>query len=231
MSLSCHPGEIFGLIGANGAGKTTLMNILSGIEKPTEGKIFLNDRELHAMPAWKRARYGIKRSFQHSLLRPDLSALENVLLGCVPNYSILENLFCFLSYQKEEKKYTELAKATLGKVSFKKDPYFPCHQLPFVEQRRVEMARALLMNPTVLLLDEPAAGLNSEETSSLSQTIISLKAKDRIIILVEHDVPLIMRVCDRVSVLDAGKLIACDTPEKVQKNQQVRQLYLGTDHA
>jgi branched-chain amino acid transport system ATP-binding protein len=233
VNMQIEHGEIIGLIGPNGAGKTTFFNLLTGIYTPTEGEIVYNfDKKVYPgkIKPYEIAASGIGRTFQNIRLFGEMTVEENVRVGFHKNvnYSLFSSLFRGASYFKEEenagKKVTELLE--VFNLNGKRDEL--AKNLPYGEQRRLEIARALASNPKVLLLDEPAAGMNPNETNELMELIRWIKDKfDITIILIEHDMSLVMSVCDRLYVLDYGKLIANGTPDEIKANPAVIKAYLG----
>lgn len=233
VKMRIEHGEIIGLIGPNGAGKTTFFNMLTGIYHPTEGEIIYNfDKEVHPskIKTYEIAVSGVGRTFQNIRLFGEMTVEDNVKVGFHKNvkYNLFSSLFRMPSYYKQEKEANEKISELLKVFNLydKKDEY--AKNLPYGEQRRLEIARALASNPEVLLLDEPAAGMNPNETHELMELIKWIRDKfDITIILIEHDMSLVMAVCGRIYVLDYGKLIAKGKPEEIQKNPDVIRAYLG----
>ena len=233
INMSIEEGEIAGVIGPNGAGKTTFFNLLTGIYTPSSGEITYNlKKEVNSKDfrPHKMTGYGIARTFQNIRLFKDMSILDNVLIGYHNNlnYGVLPSLFRLPSYYKnEEKAYNEVLELLkIFNLLDKKDEL--ASNLPYGEQRKVEIARALAAKPRLLLLDEPAAGMNPNETKELTNLITWIKDKFNLtIILIEHDMSLVMGICSKVFVFNYGTLIASGTPHEVQSNQQVIAAYLG----
>lgn len=233
INLSINGGEIVGVIGPNGAGKTTFFNLLTGIYNPSLGEITYNlDKSITSrnFKPHKMTKYGVARTFQNIRLFKDMSILDNVLIGYHNNlsYGILPSLLRLPSYYKNEDKANnevlELLKAF--NLYDKKDEL--ANNLPYGEQRKVEIARALASKPKLLLLDEPAAGMNPNETKELTDLITWIKEEFQLtIILIEHDMSLLMSISDQVFVFDYGTLIASGTPKEVQSNSRVIKAYLG----
>jgi branched-chain amino acid transport system ATP-binding protein len=232
IGVSIDEGSISALIGPNGAGKTTLLNIISGIFPPDIGEIVLSGIIISRLPATRIARAGISRTFQQVELFGDMTVLENVMVG---RYSRTRSGF-FSSglrlpfVRKEEKETRDRSLEILDYIglSGRKDEL--ASNLPLGEQRILEIGRALATEPGLLLLDEPAAGLNIRETRSLGEMIVRLRDEKKItILLVEHDMDLVMQISDKVTVLNFGEIIAHGTPLEVQKNQAVIAAYLGTE--
>lgn len=233
VSLTVNSGEIVGLIGPNGAGKTTFFNLLTGIYTPTSGDIVYElDKTITSknLKPHKMARYGIARTFQNIRLFHDMTVLDNVLLGFHNSlkYGVISSLLRLPSFYKAESEVLEEALKLLDKFGLldKKDEL--AKNLSYGDQRRVEIARALASKPKILLLDEPAAGMNPNETKELTEMIKWIgKTFNLTIILIEHDMSLVMGICENIFVFDYGKLIASGTPEEVQKNEKVIRAYLG----
>lgn len=235
VDMDIKHGEIVGLIGPNGAGKTTLFNLLTGIYNPTEGEIFYKfnkETSIKNMKPFDIAKAGVSRTFQNIRLFGDMTVGENVKIGIHKNvrYSILSSIFRCPSYYKEEEKSEKTVNELLEVFNLlnKKDEL--ARNLPYGEQRRLEIARALASNPKFILLDEPAAGMNPNETNELTELIKWIKDKfDITIILIEHDMSLVMSVCEKLYVLDHGEMIATGTPSEVKNNPIVIKAYLGGD--
>lgn len=233
INMSIDGGEIIGVIGPNGAGKTTFFNLLTGIYSPSSGEVTYNlDKEISSksFKPYKMAGHGVARTFQNIRLFKNMSIIDNVLLGYHNNmrYGLLSSLFRLPSFYKNENKaYDEALKLLeIFNLSDKKDEL--ANNLPYGEQRKVEIARALAAKPKLLLLDEPAAGMNPNETKELTNLINWIKDEFKLtIILIEHDMSLVMGICDKVFVFDYGTLIASGTPSEVQNNEQVIKAYLG----
>ena len=233
INLSASEGEIIGLIGPNGAGKTTLFNLLTGIYAPTSGDIIYNlDHEFRAkdFKPCKMPKYGVARTFQNIRLFKNMSVLDNVLIGFHNNlkYGVFPSILRLPSYYINEKRaYDEaLELLSIFKLDIKKNEF--AKNLPYGEQRKLEIARALASKPRILLLDEPAAGMNPNETNELKELIIWIRKKFKLtVILIEHDMSLVMGICERVFVFDYGMLISSGTPEQVQNDPAVIKAYLG----
>lgn len=235
ISLNIKSKEIVGIIGQNGAGKTTFFNLLTGIYSPSSGEIEFNlDVKIGSkdLKPYKIAKYGISRTFQNIRLFKNMTVLDNVLLGCHSNlnYSLFTTLFRFPSYYKVEREATEKAMKLLEEFDLadKKDEL--AKNLSYGEQRRLEIVRALATEPKILLLDEPAAGMNPNETNNLTNLIKWIRGTYNLtIILIEHDMSLVMEVCDRIFVFDHGNLIASGLPEEIKANKKVIEAYLGEE--
>lgn len=235
INMSVEKGEIVGLIGPNGAGKTTFFNLLTGIYAPSSGDIKYNiNKEIKAkkFKPYKTTGYGISRTFQNIRLLKDVSVFDNVLLGfhCSVKYGLFSSLLHTPSYYREESIMRDKALNILDifNLSDKRDEL--AKNLPYGEQRRLEIARALATSPGLLLLDEPAAGMNPNETMELMELIKWVRSQFNLtIILIEHDMSLVMGVCNRIYVFNYGSLIANGSPEEIQNNPEVIKAYLGGD--
>lgn len=218
LNFSVKKGEILGVIGPNGAGKTTLYNAITGIYKPSKGDIFLNNKKITGMKPYKISRLGIARTFQNIRLFNSLTVLENILVGRV---SELKKLVKLNPYMEEI--FDVLKVVALEKVINN----MAC-DLPYGQQRKVEIARALAISPKVLLLDEPAAGMNNYEKGDLKNLINLLREDFNItVLIIEHDMGVIMDLCDRILVLDYGKKIAEGSPEEISNDDNVIKAYMG----
>ena len=230
VNLSIEEKEIFGIIGPNGAGKTTLFNIITGIYVPTEGKVVFNGQVLNNLPAYDIARLGIARTFQNIRLFSKLSVLDNVRVGSygVSHSGFLAGMLGLPSSRREEKKVQVNALQLLELVDLADKRYEYADNLSYGEQRRLEIARALALEPKLLLLDEPAAGMNSTEKEELMRLIRKIREQRQLsIILVEHDMNVVMNICERIAVLDYGRKIAQGIPEEIKNDDAVIQSYLG----
>ena len=238
-SFSCqlNNGELVGLIGPNGAGKTTVFNMLSGIYTPSGGEIEFRDRLgtthlIEGLNPSKINRIGVARTFQNIRLFTKLSVEDNIRIALHSNRASgpLDALFRLKRFRNDEKRISLRAHELLSlfKIEKKKDEL--AMNLPYGEQRKLEIARALASNPSLLLLDEPAAGMNPQETEELMRIISFIREEFRLtILLIEHDMRLVMGICKRLIVLDYGRIIATGTPEEIRKNPAVIKAYLGTE--
>ncbi|HEX3037456.1 MAG TPA: ABC transporter ATP-binding protein [Oscillospiraceae bacterium] len=223
-------GEIVGLIGPNGAGKTTVFNLLTEVYTPTEGEIELEGNSIVGQKTYKITQNGIVRTFQNIRLFKDVSVIDNVkiAMNSQMKYTVLSGIFRLPSFWKEERKVTEKAHELLQVLGLDEFAESSAKNLPYGKQRKLEIARALATNPKVLLLDEPAAGMNPTETQELMETIKLIRDRFSIsILLIEHDMSFVMGICENIVVLDYGKVIAVGTPEEVVHNPKVVAAYLG----
>ncbi|MBT0653169.1 ABC transporter ATP-binding protein [Geomobilimonas luticola] len=229
VSFSLRQGEITGVIGPNGAGKTTLFNIISGIYRQTSGQIFLKDKNISGFPPERLARLGIVRTFQNIELFGQMSVLENVKVGLhtKSGCGIFSCSFKLPWHLAEERRITESARNWLDFCGISDLAEQRADSLPFGKGRLLEIARALAMEPQIMFMDEPAAGLNSRETQDLATLIRKIREAGITVVLVEHDMELVMDVCDRILVLNLGEKLAEGTPREIQENQAVIAAYLG----
>lgn len=231
VGVELEPGRITGLIGPNGAGKTSLFNCLTGLYRPQEGSITFGGVAMAALPPHRRAALGISRSFQHMALCPDLTVLENVMVGLtLERRSGWANAFLPLpSGTAEDAAARAKARAALDGLGIAAAAQSMPAELPPGTLRLVEIARAMVGEPKALLLDEPAAGLNAVETRDLMRALQRLIRPDLVVVVVEHDMDLIMQLCDRIYVLNFGEVIAHGTPAEVRADPEVVRIYLGGD--
>lgn len=229
VCFSVRKGEIKGVIGPNGAGKTTLFNIISGVYSQTSGKVFLNDDDVTGLSPEKLALRRMVRTFQNIELFNGLSVLENVMVGChtKSRSGVLSCSLKLPGHLKEERTIRDRAMDCLKFAGIEELADMAAENLPFGKGRLLEIARALALDPVILLLDEPAAGLNSRETNELGRLIGRIRDAGVTVALVEHDMELVMDICDSIVVLNLGRKLAEGTPREIQENQEVIAAYLG----
>ncbi len=230
VDLVVENHSIFGLIGPNGAGKTTLFNVVTGIYPPTEGEIVFQDQKIATLRPHQVAQLGIGRTFQNIRLFNRLSVLDNVKVAA--NWNRAAGLFSSLlglpAYRREQKEATQRAEELIETMGLYEKRMEYAQSLSYGEQRRLEIARALAAHPTLMLLDEPAAGMNSSEKLELMNLIWKIRDEMELtILLVEHDMNLVMNICEKIAVLDYGRKIAEGAPDEIKSDQRVIQSYLG----
>ena len=235
LSLKVDEGSIVGVIGPNGAGKTTLFNVLSGFYTPQEGDVRFAGKSIRGRKPFEICRMGMARTVQNIRLSPHMSVLENVMVGChvrrrCPWWMAPLGL---PTYYKEEKAITDKARDLVEHLNLAEYMDEKAGSLPYGAQRRLEIARALATEPRLLLLDEPAAGMNPQETNELKDLVLQIRAdRDLSILLIEHDMGMVMSLSDRIYVMEYGSRIAMGTPQEVRENPRVIKAYLGeSDHA
>jgi len=231
LSFTVENGQVMGLIGPNGAGKTTAFNLITGVYKPSSGKIFLEGQDITGWAPHRIARAGIFRTFQTIRLFYGQSVLANVLAGLhlQTHQAWWQGLLSTPAQRREEKDLRGRTMTLLERLDLAHLAQEDVASLPYGVQRRVELARALIARPRLLILDEPAAGLNDQESEGLNQTILSMRDEGISILLVEHDMNVVMNVTDRIVCINFGRKIAEGTPEEIRANPEVIEAYLGND--
>jgi branched-chain amino acid transport system ATP-binding protein len=231
VSFQVEVGQIRAIIGPNGAGKTTLYNLISRLYTPTAGKIVYKQKRIDRLPPHRMARLGISRTFQNLQIMNNMTVLENVMIGyhCKQKHGILSSAFRIRSFKSEEKKAVQIAMEKLSFVGLESKADRFASDLSFGEERMLEFARALASNPQLLMLDEPASGLNTREMERIAELIYKIREQGVTVMLIEHDMELVMNISDIVTVLNYGQKIAEGTPREVQNNKDVITAYLGEE--
>lgn len=230
FNLTLEHGELVGLIGPNGAGKTTCFNVITGIFPPTEGTVLWEGKDLKGIPPYKVNHLGVARTFQNIRLFKSMSAVDNVRLAmhARAGYGLVDSLLRLPRFGRAEHQMTERAEALMDRMGLLHRRDAVAGSLPYGEQRRLEIARALASQPKLLLLDEPAAGMNPSEVDSLVAMIRSIRKDFNLtVLLIEHQMGLVMKLCERLVVLDFGETIAAGTPTEIQNDNRVLEAYLG----
>ncbi|MEQ8676111.1 MAG: ABC transporter ATP-binding protein [Aggregatilineales bacterium] len=232
VNMTVPDGKIVGLIGPNGAGKTTLINNISGLDHPTAGAIRFDSADIHTAPPHRINRLGVARTYQNIRLFGEMTTLQNLLIGQhgQGSASLLDAIIFRPKYRAEERRLRQTAHDLLARFSLTSVAELPAANLPYGDQRRLEIARAIATKPRLLLLDEPTAGMNPIETQELGEQILRLRDEDNLSILViEHDMSLIHQVCDEVYVLNFGQILAHGTPDEIKRDPVVIEAYLGKE--
>ena len=229
VSFAIPEGKIVSLIGPNGAGKTTIFNIITGFYHGDSGTVELSGQIINDVSPEKRIDLGMARTFQNVRLFQQMTVLENVLVGHRNHitYSVFDSLLHTKKWKEGEKRAKEECCELLERIGLLKEKDYICANLPYGKQKKLEIARALASRPKLILLDEPAAGLNPQETNELSEFIRSLPSKELAVLLIEHDMSMVMSISDYVYVVNQGELLAEGLPEDVKKNQDVIDAYIG----
>ena len=232
FNIYINQGELIGLIGPNGAGKTTAFNLITGVYRPTTGEITFDGQSIVGLKPYQITQRGITRTFQNIRLFSELSVLDNVKIAyhCHVKYGLLESVLRMGRYFSEEAEIEEESLKLLKIFKLDEHAYEVAKNLPYGAQRRLEIARALAAKPKLLLLDEPAAGMNPQETHELMEMIQWIRKQFGLtVLLIEHDMSLVMGICERIYVLEYGIIIASGTPEEIQNNPEVIRAYLGAE--
>lgn len=230
FNLSLKSGEIVGLIGPNGAGKTTVFNLITGIHRPTSGEIYFQGEPIHGKKPYFITELGVARTFQNIRLFPEMTVLENIKVAYHyhKKYSVFSAFIASGNFWKHEAQMETAARELMGIFGLSEHADKKAGSLPYGQQRRLEIARALATEPSLILLDEPAAGMNPAEADQLLHTIHDLRDQFRVtVFLIEHQMRVVMGVCERIKVMDFGETIAEGTPEEIQRNKRVIEAYLG----
>ncbi len=229
VTFTVPKGQLTALIGPNGAGKSTMINCMTGVFEPSSGQIEFQQQQIESLPAYKISRMGISRTFQNLKIFPRLTVLENVLTGLTSDGgdSMLLAMLRLPSLRHRERQLKLRAMVALDRFDLAEKANWPAGILAYGDKKRVELARATVGNPQLILLDEPVAGLNAEETAAVGEQLHLLRSAGHTMLLVEHDMALVMEIADQVVVLDSGKCIAIGTPDEVRCNPLVLEAYLG----
>jgi branched-chain amino acid transport system ATP-binding protein len=230
LDMNVREGEIYGLIGPNGAGKTTIFNLLTGVYQPTAGELYFQGQRIDGLKPYEISRRGISRTFQNIRLFPSMSVLENVMTACHRHakQNLLDAVLRLPRFERDEQEHREFAMELLEIFGLARFSDEGGTSLPYGSQRRLEIVRALATRPQLLLLDEPAAGMNPAEQDELMQLIKQIRDRFGLtILLVEHNMKVVMGVCDRIQVVDYGKSIALGVPEVIKNDPKVIEAYLG----
>lgn len=229
VSFSANPGMITAIIGPNGAGKTTLINVISGIYAPDRGLVKIDEIDITGMPPYRIIKFGIKRTFQNLQTFPNMTLLENIMVGFHYNtrYGFINCMLNFPYVKKQEKAIIEQSYNLIKEFNLESYANYLPSELPYGIQKKLELVRTIAGDPDIILLDEPVAGLNIAESEEISEIILNLKEKGKNIILIEHDMNVVMNISDKIICLHYGEKIAEGNPYEIQNNQQVINAYLG----
>lgn len=229
VTFTVPKGQLTALIGPNGAGKSTLINCITGVLEPSSGQIHFQKQQITSLPAYQISRQGISRTFQNLKIFPRLTVLENILTGltCEGGDSMLMAMLRLPYLRHRERQLKLRAMEALDRFDLTDKANWPAGVLAYGDKKRVELARATVGQPKLILLDEPVAGLNAEETAAVGEQLYLLRNTGYTMLLVEHDMALVMEIADQVVVLDSGKCIAVGTPDEVRRNPLVLEAYLG----
>jgi branched-chain amino acid transport system ATP-binding protein len=230
VNVSIEPGQISGLIGPNGAGKSTFFNVLTGVLPANGGEIRFDNRSMDGIPPHVRVRMGMVRTFQKIHPFYGMTVLESVMVGCHTSSraGLLAAMLRLPRVREEERRIRDTARSALAFVGLEAQADTLCDALPLGHQRMLQLACGLVTEPRVLLLDEPASGLNASETARLAELLLAIRERGRTLVLVEHDMSLVMKICDQITVLSFGRKLAGGTPDEVRRNPEVIKAYLGS---